>query len=88
MKIIDYDNYEGIIKDISEAPIEDELTKEEILYYVKKDFEEYNNPNRGEIVFVKCFLYLNGNIGKNHLFIITDKSKVSNFHYYGMLISS
>ena len=88
MKIIDYDNYDGIIKDLSEVPEEDALTQEEVWYYIKEDLEEYNNPNPGEIVFVKNYYYLNGNIGKNHLFVIIDNSKVSSFQYYGMLISS
>ena len=76
------------VKDLSDAPIEDSLTPEEVWYYIKEDLEEYNNLNIGEIVFVKEFFYLNGIIGKDHLFVITDKSKVSSFQYYGMLISS
>ena len=88
MKQIDYNNYDGVIEDANKAPIDDALYKEEIFYYIGEDFEEYHNPNRGEIVFVKTFLYPNGNIGENHLFVIMGNDEYIDFEYYSMLISS
>lgn len=87
MKLNNYED-DKIIKDLKDAPIEDALSSEEVFYYIGENIEKYENSNRGEIVFVSNYIYENGNVGKNHLFVILEKDKCSNIELYGMLISS
>lgn len=74
--------------DASEAPIEDALTEEEVRYYISENFEPYEGAKRGDIVFVKKFIYENGIIGENHLFVILNHNIYIPIEYFGMILSS
>lgn len=88
----------GKIKDIREAfieyPIEEEEHKGKIESYlsVAEDGEKYSYAseyNVGDIVYVKEYLYKNGEKGRNHLFVIIGKDNLAvPIEYFGMLISS
>ena len=83
-----YEEYYDTFLDLSEAPEEDALTEEEVRYYISENFEPYNEAYVGDIVFVKKFIYEDGNIGSNHLFVIVDKNKFIDIEYFGMILSS
>lgn len=88
----------GKIKDIREAfieyPTEEEEHKGKIESYlsVAEDREKYSYTseyNVGDIVYVKEYLYKNGEKGRNHLFVIIGKDNFAvPIEYFGMLISS
>lgn len=79
-----YDNF----LELSEAPMEDALTKEEVEYYISENFESFDGVQKGDIVFVKKFIYRDGEIGKNHLFVIIDQNDYMPIEYFGMILSS
>ena len=65
------------------------ISEEEADYYIEKHKNKTKEFEIGDIVFVKSFKYNNGNIGKNHLFVIVDKNnKIIPIEYFGMILSS
>ena len=88
----------GKIKDVREAfikyPVEEEEHKGKIESYiaVAEKVEKYyykSGYNVGDIVYVKEYLYKNGERGTNHLFVIIGKENFAvPIEYFGMLISS
>ena len=83
-----YEEHYNEFLDLSKAPEEDALTDEEVKYYISENFEKYEGYSRGDIVFVKKFIYEDGNIGQNHLFVILDKSSYIPIEFFGMILSS
>lgn len=82
----------GKIKDVEEAfkefPVEEEYHKGKVELLLNESGVEYTNYQVGDIVFVKEFLYKNGNTGINHLFVIIDKNNIIiPIDYLGMIIS-
>lgn len=78
-------------KDSNAYEILDEyyISEEEADYYIEKHKNKTKEFEIGDIVFVKSFKYNNGNIGKNHLFVIVDKNnKIIPIEYFGMILSS
>lgn len=83
----------GKVREVQEAfeeyPVENEWHKGEEDFFVREDTTEYNAYSIGDIVFVKNFMYENGQNGQNHLFVIVDENNlVVPIEYFGMLISS
>ncbi len=83
----------GKVKELQEAfeeyPVENEWHKGEEDFFISEDTETYNRYSIGDIVFVKNFMYENGQQGQNHLFVIVDENNlVVPIDYFGMLISS
>lgn len=65
------------------------ISEEEADYYIEKHKNKTKEFEIGDIIFVKSFKYNNGNIGKNHLFVIVDKNnKIIPIEYFGMILSS
>ncbi len=83
-----YEEHYNEFLDLSKASQEDALTDEEVKYYISENFEKYEGYSRGDIVFVKKFIYEDGNIGQNHLFVILDKSSYIPIEFFGMILSS
>lgn len=68
---------------------ENEWHKGKIENILKEKKEEYNLYEVGDIVFVKNYIYDNGNQGRNHLFVIVDQNNMAvPIENFGMLISS
>lgn len=84
----------GRVKDLKEAfieyPVEEEWHKGNIEYILKEDEMPYNvNYQIGDIVFVKEYVYSDGQKGSNHFFVIIDKDNTAvPIENFGMLISS
>lgn len=88
----------GKIRDIREAfikyPVEEEEHKGKLESYiaVAEEGEKYyykSGYSVGDIVYVKEYLYKNGEKGTNHLFVIIGKDNFAvPIEYFGMLISS
>ena len=72
---------------LEDVPSEYVLTIEEVTYYVSENFEKFEDIKRGDIVFIKKFIYANGEIGQNHLFLILDNNRYMPIEYFGMIIS-
>lgn len=87
MKDFYKDHYNEFLT-IEDVPIEDALTKEEVEYYISEHFEPFDGYKKGDIVFVKRFIYSNGVIGENHLFVIIDNNEFLPIEYFGMILSS
>lgn len=83
-----YEKYYDSFLGLEDVPSEYALTIEEITYYVSENFEKFENIQKGDIVFVKKFIYGNGEIGQNHLFVILDNNRYMPIEYFGMIISS
>ena len=83
-----YEKYYDSFLELSDVPFEYELTPEEVNYYISENFEKFEDIQRGDIVFVKKFIYGNGEIGQNHLFVILDNNCYMPIEYFGMIISS
>ena len=83
-----YEKYYDSFLELEDVSSIDALTKEEVTYYVSENFESFDNIQRGDIVFVKKFIYSNGEIGQNHLFVILDNNSYMPIEYFGMIISS
>ena len=83
-----YEKYYDSFLDLEDVSSIDALTKEEVTYYVSENFESFDNIQKGDIVFVKKFIYSNGEIGQNHLFVILDNNSYMPIEYFGMIISS
>lgn len=84
----------GRVKDLNEAfkeyPVEEEWHKGKIENIVNENSVQYHiKYDIGDIVFVKEYVYSDGNIGKNHLFVIIDQNYTAvPIENFGMLISS
>ena len=81
------------IKDIEEAfrkyPVEEEIHQGKIENIIREEEVEYSYYNIGDIVFVNQYKYLNGENGKNHLFVIIAQNNIAvPIENFGMLISS
>ena len=80
--------------DLSEAfkeyPPEEEWHHGDAISFIGESKVEYlAKYNVGDIIYVKEFLYPNGSIGYNHLFVIIDDDNISiPLDYFGFLISS
>ena len=83
-----YEKYYDSFLGLEDVPSEYALTKEEVTYYVSENFEKFGDVQKGDIVFVKKFIYGNGKIGQNHLFVILDNNCYMPIEYFGMIISS
>ena len=82
------------VKDIKEAfeefPPEEEWHKGKKENVLREENVEYNvDYEIGDIVFVKEYIYSNGNTGNNHFFVIIDKDNMAvPIENFGMLLSS
>ena len=81
------------VKDVKEAfeefPVEEEWHKGKVENILKEDIEKYNSYNIGDIVFVSVYVYPDGKLGSNHLFVIIDKNNTAiPIEYLGMILSS
>ena len=85
---------QGKIKDLSDAfeefPSEEEWHQGKIENVIKEEAATYGTIySIGDIVFVKNYLYANGNTGHNHLFVIVGQNNIAvPIENFGMLISS
>lgn len=92
-KLIDEAKEKGLIKTYSEFLETEEanmytLSEEESTYYISHDNKKLKKYKIGDIVFVSAYKYKNGDIGKNHSFVIIDDSQAIDINYFGFLISS
>ena len=83
----------GRVKDLEEAfkefPVEEEWHKGKVENVLKEDSKKYDYYNIGDIVFVSVYMYPDGKIGSNHLFVIIDKDNTAiPIEYIGMILSS
>ena len=83
----------GKVKDLEEAfkefPVEDEWHKGKVENVLKEESAKYDYYNIGDIVFVSVYVYLDGKLGSNHLFVIIDKDNTAiPIEYIGMILSS
>lgn len=84
----------GRVKDSSETfkdyPPEEEWHHGDAISFLGESKVEYlSKYSIGDIVYVKEFLFLNGSVGKNHLFVIIDDNNISvPLDYFGFIISS
>ena len=82
------------IKDLEEAfeeyPVEEEWHKGKYENVLREERAKYNvDYNVGDIVFVREYVYLNGEKGNSHFFVIIDKNNMAvPIENFGMLISS
>ena len=81
------------VKDLTEAfeefPVEEEWHKGKVENVLKEDSEKYEYYNIGDIVFVSVYIYPDGKMGSNHLFVIIDRNNTAvPIEYIGMIISS
>ena len=83
-----YEKYYDSFLGLEDVPSGYALTIEEVTYYVSENFEKFENIQKGDIVSVKKFIYANGEIGQNHLFVILDNNRYMSIEYFGMIISS
>lgn len=83
-----YEKYYDQFLDLDKVDEEDALSPEEVEYYISENFETYDNVKKGDIVFAKKFIYKNGVIGENHLFVIIDQNNYMPIEYFGMILSS
>ena len=83
-----YEKYYNSFLELNDVPFEYALTPEEVNYYISENFEKFEDIKRGDIVFVEKFIYGNGEIGQNHLFVILDNNRYMPIEYFCMIISS
>ena len=85
-----YDKVKEVKEAFEEYPVEEEWHKGKIENVLEESEEIYNtNYNVGDIVFVKEYLYSNGETGNNHFFVIIDQDNTAiPIENFGMLISS
>ena len=83
-----YEKYYDSFLGLEDVPSEYALTIEEVTYYVSENFEKFGDVQKGDIVFAKKFIYANGEIGQNNLFVILDNNRYMPIEYFGMIISS
>lgn len=82
----------GRVKDLKEAfeefPVEKEWHKGKVENVLNEDSEKYECYDIGDIVFVSVYMYPDGKIGSNHLFVIIDRDNTAvPIEYIGMIIS-
>lgn len=83
----------GRVKDLEEAfkefPVEEEWHKGKVENVLNEDSEKYDYYNIGDIVFVSVYLYPDGKMGSNHLFVIIDRDNTAiPIEYIGIILSS
>ena len=83
----------GRVRNLEEAfeefPVEEEWHKGKVENFLNEDSEKYDYYNIGDIVFVSVYIYPDGKIGSNHLFVIIDKDNTAiPIEYIGMILSS
>ena len=83
----------GRVKNLEEAfeefPVEEEWHKGKVENVLREDSEKYDSYNIGDIVFVSVYIYPDGKMGSNHLFVIIDKDNTAvPIEYIGMILSS
>ena len=83
----------GRVKELEEAfeefPVEEEWHEGKVENVLKEDSTKYNSYDVGDIVFVSVYVYPNGKLGSNHLFVIIDKDNTAiPIEYIGMILSS
>lgn len=85
-----YDKVKEVKEAFEEYPVEEEWHKGKIENVLEESEEIYNtNYNVGDIVFVKEYLYSNGETGNNHFFVIIDQDNTAiPIENFGMLVSS
>ena len=82
------------VKELKEAfeefPVEEEWHKGKVENVITENKAHYNvNYAIGDIVFVKEYIYSNGEKGTNHFFVIIDKDNMAvPIENFGMIISS
>lgn len=82
------------VKDLREAfeeyPVEEEWHNGKLENVLREEKPNYNvDYNIGDIVFVREYVYLNGEKGNSHFFVIIDKDNTAvPIENFGMLISS
>lgn len=81
------------VKDLEEAfkefPVEEEWHKGKVENVLREDSAKYDYYNIGDIVFVSVYVYPDGKLGSNHLFVIIDKDNTAiPIEYIGMILSS
>lgn len=81
------------VKDLKEAfeefPVEKEWHKGKVENVLNEDSEKYEYYNIGDIVFVSVYIYPDGQMGNNHLFVIIDRDNTAvPIEYIGMILSS
>lgn len=84
---------QGRVKNIEEAfkeyPVEEEIHQGNLEYYVAEKIIKYGRYQIGDIIFVNKYKYENGNIGKDHLFVVIGENNRSvPLEYFGLLLSS
>ena len=84
-----YDKVKEIDEAFKEFPVENEWHKGKVENVLNEESAKYNCYEIGDIVFVSVYLYSNGKLGNNHLFVIVDKDNIAvPIEYIGMLLSS
>ena len=85
-----YNRVKGLKEAFKEYPVEEEWHKGKIENVLNEDGESYNIDYKiGDIVFVKEYIYSDGQKGNNHFFVIIDKDNTAvPIENFGMLISS
>lgn len=83
----------GRVKDLEEAfeefPVEEEWHKGKVENVLNEESEKFDYYNIGDIVFVSVYLYPDGKMGSNHLFVIIDRNNIAiPIEYIGMILSS
>ncbi|MBR6034159.1 MAG: type II toxin-antitoxin system PemK/MazF family toxin [Clostridia bacterium] len=83
----------GRVKDLEEAfeefPVEEEWHKGKVENVLNEYSEKYDYYSIGDIVFVSVYLYPDGKMGSNHLFVIIDRDNTAiPIEYIGMILSS
>lgn len=72
-------------RDIRDQLLDDDCPE----FYIGEKVTRYSNYKIGDIVFVKNYLYKNGEEGSNHLFVIIDEDHFAvPVSYFCMLLSS
>lgn len=84
-----YDRVKDLEEAFKEFPVEEEWHKGKVENILMEDSEKYDYYDVGDIVFVSVYLYSDGKIGSNHLFVIIDKDNTAvPIEYIGMILSS
>lgn len=83
----------GRVKALEEAfkefPVEEEWHKGKVENVLREESAKYDYYDIGDIVFVSVYVYPNGKLGSNHLFVIIDKDNIAiPIEYIGMILSS
>lgn len=86
----EHDKVRNLKEAFEEYPVDEEWHKGKIENIVKEKDTSYDEEYAiGDIVFVKEYLYSDGKIGNNHLFVIIDQDNTAvPIENFGMLISS